>query len=65
MFEAVSQSKETAVCHSGRKDQANPRSQIYLFPACVNLSQLQEQRLKYIKHVARKQMTISDTQVRK
>lgn len=65
MFEAISQSKETVVCHSGRKDQVNPRSQIYLFPACMNLSQLQEQRLKCIKHVTRKQMTISVMQFRK
>lgn len=47
------------------KTKLNPRSQIYLFPECVNLSQVQKQRLKYIKHVARKQMTISDMQFKK
>lgn len=34
MLEAISQGKETVVCQSDRKDQVNPRSQIYLFPVC-------------------------------
>lgn len=39
------------------EDQGNPSSQIYLFPVCIRaVSQLQEQRFKYINHVARKQV---------
>lgn len=35
MFEAISPGKETVLCYSGRKDQINPSSQIYLFPVCI------------------------------
>lgn len=34
MFEVISQGKKIVVCHSSRKDQINPGSQIYLFPVC-------------------------------